>query len=137
MNNEKQIAQKLEATINTPEPTQVENIETTTEPQPIEAFSNNLPLDNMVAKYQVMELLNIPHTQMQSAETVDHIEYLMRWALENSPSNDISDILETISRQSRTMGIQFSQDRLERLYRYAKLSNQRKALEIQMRSLNG
>lgn len=135
MNNESEIAARLQ-------PVQTPLQETVAAIEPLELLEqeylhNSLPLDNMVLRRTTMEMLGVPTMQMMSSEIQDKTNYVLRWALESSQSNEMADILDVLSRQTRMMGIAMKEDRLERLYRYAKLNNQRKALEIQMRGLNG
>lgn len=136
MNNESEIASKIRANVNSSSATDESTGINDTAVSDPEFMHNNLPLDSMVLRRTTMEMLGVSNMQMMSTENQDKTNYIIRWALENSQSNEMSDILETISRQIRMMGIIVKEDKLDRLYRYAKLNNQRKAIEIQMRSLN-
>lgn len=109
--------------------------EQTIELPKIEAMHNNLPLDNMVLEQNVMDILNIPNGARQSAETKNQIDSIMRWASENAGNKEMSSILETIQRQVRMMGAQLSTDKVQKLYRFVKLSSVRDSIELQMRSL--
>lgn len=134
MHNETEIAAKIQTNTNIETP-QISEVPITVESPEPEFSHNNLPLDNMVLRRTTMEMLGVPTMQMMSTEMQDKTNYVLRWALENSQSNEMADILEVLSRQTRMMGIAMKEDRLERLYRYAKLNNQRKSVEIQMRGL--
>lgn len=101
----------------------------------IEAMHNNLPLDNMVLEQNIMNLLDIPNTQRFSAETKDKVAKITRWASENSRSNEMSDILDTIHTQMRMMGAIGRDDKVDRLYKYVRLSMVRSGIETQMKAL--
>lgn len=104
------------------------------EETPLEAFHNNLPLDNMVLRSNAMDFLDVPVGQRGSAETMSQVDEILRWASENSASKEMSDILETLLRQTRMMGISLRDDKLSRLYRYVRLANQRHLIETQMKA---
>jgi hypothetical protein len=134
--NESQIAKSLaEANIEVETPVIEDNLQP--EIKEVEALHNNLPLDNMVLKQQVMQMMGVPAMQQSSTEIIDMVNYILRWAADNSASNEMIDILETISRQTRMMGIRHKDDKMARLYRYVKLNNQRASVELQMRELYG
>lgn len=99
-----------------------------------EVFSNNLPLDSLVLKHEVMEFLDVPTGSRKSTEVQSQVDSIIRWAIENS-SPELKDILSTIDRQKRVMGIQFKDNVLSRMHRYVKLHNARSAIEIQMRAV--
>jgi hypothetical protein len=102
---------------------------------PIEVFSNNLPLDNMMLRFDTLDFLGVPAGARQDAETISKVDAVLRWASENSQRPEEGDLLETIHRQLRTMGKQMSDNRLDTLYRYVRLHNQRGLIELQMRNL--
>lgn len=140
MNQEEQIKQRL-AIIRD------ENIDPqysglTEDPQKSEAeetdtSSNNLPLDNMLLKQQVFDLLQVSPFTRSSTESQNYVETIARWATENTSTNELADVLKTIQQQIRGMGWQLKADKIQKLYRYVKLNSQRVAIETQMGALYG
>lgn len=107
------------------------------EPAPIEAFHDNLPLDNMVLRQQTMDFLNVPTGSRSSTDTISQVDAILRWAGENSTSKEVNDLLTTIHQQIRMMGANLKDNKVQLLYRYVKLNSQRLAIETQMRALHG
>jgi hypothetical protein len=134
--NEERITQTLKnnipSAVETPTESMVASDEPVLESEPLH---NNLPLDNMVLTNSLMDLLNIPMVR-RTNETRQEVEYILRWASENSPTSEMYDILETVAKQSRMLGIQMKENKMDILYRYAKLNNQRKMIETQMKELS-
>lgn len=106
-------------------------------PEPVEAFHNDLPLDNMILQGQVMDLLGIPALGRKSSDIRDQVDTIIRWAAASTGKSDLANILEIIGEQQRFMGIQHKEDKVNRLYRYIKLNNQRSAADAQMKALYG
>ena len=105
------------------------------EPTSMEVFHNNLPLDNMLLRTQVMDLIDIPYGNRASTETINQVDTITRWAIQTSQSNELHDVLNTIAKQKNSMNSNNMENKLFRMYRYVKLFNQRTAVEIQMREL--
>lgn len=137
---EDQIKQKLaehlnNQNVNTEKPGLIE--ENIPEQPTVEAFHDNLPLDNMVLRQQTMEFLNIPVGARTSADTLNQVDSILRWASENSASKEMNDIFSTIHQQVRMMGAQLKENKVQLLYRYVRLNGQRMAVETQMKALYG
>jgi len=133
--DESSIKQKLAETVKSfaPEPTVQQN----EEPVAPEVFHNNLPLDNFILQNNVMDILGVPRMQRSSTESQDKVNAIVRWAADNSPSSEMTDIIETIMRQERLMGIHLQEDRINRLYSFVRLAEQRSLIELRMKALNG
>lgn len=134
--NEEKITQTLIDKIK-PVTTDSSVIENTVEVINTDISHNNLPMDSMVAKLETMQFLDIPSAQYKSTDTQERINHILKWAVDESIDTELSTILNTISKQLRIMGITHKEDKVERLYRYIKLHNIRKTVELQMRQLNG
>lgn len=102
-----------------------------------EPLHNNLPLENMVLEQKLFDYFNVNRGSRNSVETKQQLQSIINWAKENTTSTEMTDLINTIMHQERMMGIQLKDDRLFRLYRFAKLNQQRLMLEDQMKALYG
>lgn len=98
---------------------------------------NNLSLDNMVLKQQLLDFLDIPLASRKSPDTSTALESILNWAYNQTGTTEFADILRVINRQEGIMGSRLSGDRLFKLYKYVKINRQMEALTQQEKALYG
>jgi hypothetical protein len=133
MDAEAQVAQQLAKGLNRPTPQEPavnteENIE-------VEPLHNNLPIDNMQLKNDLMAHFMLSPGMRQNADVQDKIKTISEWAANNAPSTDLADILATINHQEAMMGSRLAGDRLDRFYMYVRLANQARMIQEKQRAL--
>lgn len=134
--DETQIAEKLRKNIPVPPPS-----DGTTDPEPPKPEEIDLyhqvshPLENTVLKQQLSDYLDLTPSSKLNPEIQDKIETLLEWAVNESQSKDLADILEIIGKRQGEMGIRHKSDKLSLLYRDIKLSKQMRALQLQREAL--
>lgn len=135
---EEQIAARLRADMVKPEQEETPTVES---PEKVEAdpdgLHNNLPLDNIQIKYELLNYFGLSPTQYHIAEVQDQLGTIAEWAHSNAEVKDIGGILKAISRQEQSMGNSLRPDRLFRMYNYVKLSRQMTSLQGKMEALYG
>lgn len=130
--NENDIAQRLRENIHqepeVPKPIVAE------EPQP-SAFDSNVELGKMMVTYKLYDYFEIPSHERNAPEVQDWMGVIYSWAVRESGSQELADILKIIQTKELEMGLLTKSGRLAKVYRYVKLTNQRKAIELEMNTL--
>lgn len=133
MDKEKEIAEQLASRMphNQPQP----ETEVSEDTEDLDTSHNNLPLDNMVLRWELADYFNIQPVYRSNPETRQQLDAVISWATEEGQTTELSKILFNIRTQLNRMGDRIGTPSLHRLYGYVKLSNQSKAIEEKMRAL--
>lgn len=102
-----------------------------------DGLHNNLPLQNMLLEQQLFDHFNIGRGARQSVEVKEQLQAVISWAKDNASGADVTDIMNAILHQENMMGVQLREDKLFRVYKFARLNQQRLSLENQMKALYG
>lgn len=119
----------------TPEPAQPE-IPRVPEKQD-EAFHDNLPLEDVMGKMQIMDFFEIPQATRRTAEVNDQINRIISWAKDEAKSSDVTEMMRVIREQETMMGSRLKEQRVYKLYQYVKIHEIRKQLAEKERALYG
>lgn len=120
--------------VDTPSPDDATVITETTEPGDLH---NNLPLQNMILEQQLFDHFNVGRGARQSPEIKQQLATVMEWVKDNANGAEVTDYLNALLHQETLMGIHLKEDKLFRIYKFAKLNQQRLSVENQMKALYG
>lgn len=106
-------------------------------PQGDSAFQSNISLGDPVVSLQLQDYFELNRADRYSEERQHQLKTVLEWASATAQSNDMLDILQTIQRKELELGHQPFKDRLNRLYRLAKLEAQANFIELERQAIYG
>lgn len=108
-------------------------------PQPEQPQSNgldsNLPLEQSVMQYQLMDYFNMSKGTRQVAETRDQINAILSWAKSQSDTPDLAGVMRVLYHTETGLGSRLKTDRVGRLYQFVRIQQQRELLAQKERAL--
>jgi len=133
MDSEEEIARRVAQNV----PRQDEVDSPSVEEQEIDpdGVHNSLPLDNISLRYEVMDYFNLGTNIRHSSEVQEQINTIMQWAVDQSGSLKIVDILKTLNLQEAALGTRLKGDRLQRVYRYVRIAQQKRILDAKLEAM--
>lgn len=131
---ESQIAEKLKQNIQdqgykppTPAP----------DPDGPSAFTSSISLGDPAVSGQLHDYFEMTRADKYSEERQHQLKTVLEWASAHAQSNEILDILNVFQRKELELGYQPMKDRLQRLYRLAKLEAQANFIELERKQIYG
>lgn len=110
---------------------------TNVEPETIDpdGLHNSLPLDNTSLRFELMDYFNVGLSARHSSETQEQVNTIMQWAVDATNSTNIVDILKELNLQETVLGSRLKGDRLQRIYRYVRIAQQKRVLDAKMEAM--
>lgn len=105
------------------------------DPSDPDGLHNNLPLDNISLRYELMDYFNVGVGLRHSSETQEQINTIMQWAVDETGSTNISEVLKQLNLQEAALGTRLKGDRLLRVYRYVRIAQQKRVLDAKMEAM--
>lgn len=101
------------------------------------AFQSNVSLGDPVVSTRLYDYFELSRADKYSEERQHQLTTVLEWASAHAQSNELVDILTIIQRKELEIGQQPFKDRLQRLYRLAKLEAQSNFIDMERRQIYG
>lgn len=101
------------------------------------AFKSDVSLGDPVISMRMNDYFELPRADKYSEERQHQLKTVLEWAAAHAQSNEIIDILTILQRKELELGAKPFADRLQRLYRLAKLEAQSNFIDMERRQLYG
>lgn len=96
---------------------------------PAETLVKPSDYDNDVAALRLLDVFEVPMTQRRDRELLDKLNYIYAWAAEKNKSDDSVDVMTYLRDLEGRLGTSLRGDRIDSLYRWIKLDNERRRIE--------
>ncbi len=101
------------------------------------AFQSNVTLGDPIIATQLNDYFELTRADRYSEERQQQLKTVLEWAAALAQSNELIDILRKLQQKELELGNKPFVDRLQRLYRLAKIEAQSNYLDIERRQLYG
>ena len=101
------------------------------------AFQSSVSLGDPVISTRLHDYFELPRADKYSEERQHQLKVVLEWAVAHAQSNELINILTTLQQKELELGNKPFADRLQRLYRLAKIEAQSNFLDIERRQLYG
>lgn len=89
--------------------------------------------NNDVAALRLLDYFQVPVNQRRDREVLDRLNLIYKWAEEQAKSTDSVDVMTRLRELEGRLGLTFRNDeKLNSLYRWVKLDNERRRVEKEM-----
>lgn len=96
---------------------------------PSETLVKPTDYDNDVAALRLLDVFEVPMDQRRDRELLDKLNYIYAWAAEKNKSDDSVDVMTYLRDLEGRLGTSLRGDRIDSLYRWIKLDNERRRIE--------
>lgn len=96
---------------------------------PAETLVKPVDYSNDVAALRLMDQYEVPMNQRKDRELLDRLNYIYAWAAEKVKSDDSVDVMTHLRDLETRLGVQFRENKIDALYRWIKLDNERRRIE--------
>lgn len=134
MASESEIAESLKQKI-TAQPYTPPTPDTPTDDAP--AFQSSVSLGDPIVATHLHDYFELSRADKYSEDRQRQLTTVLEWAAAKAQSNDILPILEVIQRKELEIGRSPFKDRLQSLYRLAKVEAQANFIELERQSIYG
>lgn len=107
------------------------------DPQGDPAFQSNVSLGDPVVSTQLHDYFDLGRADKYSEERQHQLKAVLEWASNQAQSNEVLDILKAVQMKELELGYQPMKDRLQRLYKLAKLEAQANFIQLERQQLYG
>lgn len=101
------------------------------------AFQSNISLGDPVISTALVDFFELSRADKYSEERQHQLKTVLEWASAKAQSNDIMEILLTLQRKESEVGRNVFRDRLQTMYKLAKLEAQANFVNMEMRNIYG
>lgn len=101
------------------------------------AFQSSITLGDPVVATQLNDYFELTKADRYSEERQHQLKTVLEWAAAKAQSNEIYDILNIIQRKELEIGRSPFKDRLQSLYKLAKIEAQANFLELERQQIYG
>jgi len=129
MDREAQIAARLAKNIPGSGPEKPVVVQAEPTKTPAETLVKPANYDNDVAALRLMDQYEVPMDQRKDRELLDRLNYIYAWAAEKVKSDDSVDVMTHLRDLETRLGLQFRENKIDALYRWIKLDNERRRIE--------
>jgi len=131
MQDEAQIAADLRKNI--PQETPAVETPPTEEPTTVDTTAHNqVYLDDPVLNQQLSDHFALNRVDKYTDHVQLQLRTIINWAAQESGSNDMNDILLTVGRLERELGIDWKQDKMKHIYNFIQLQKQTREMQKQL-----
>lgn len=94
----------------------------------------NTPVEgpNTLGGLKLMEFFNVPQELRTDQSLLERLNYLHQWAATDIKSEDSIDIMTRLRSLEGQLGLAFRENKLEAMYRWVKLDQERRRVEKEM-----
>lgn len=102
-----------------------------------QVFHSNISLGDPIVATQLHDYFELNRAEKYSEDRQRQLKTVLEWAVAKSQSNDVLEILRTLQQKELEIGHSPFKDRLQSLYRLAKIEAQSNFLELERQAIYG